>query len=162
MKKALIVLLFCLSIGFALGQSSVSYVPTSNISAYTYEGVRSGVETLKMNTYILGQVYKPGLYVVPDNIDFLTLLALAGGPKEDAKLSKIRIIRPTADGGERIIWVNFKRYMETGDEALIPRIMPGDTIILSGTIFYAFSKVADFLSKVAIALSVYNLISNIK
>jgi hypothetical protein len=30
--------------------------------------------------------------VVPDDTDFLTLLALAGGPKEDAKLSKIRII----------------------------------------------------------------------
>ncbi|MEF3694508.1 MAG: SLBB domain-containing protein [Candidatus Cloacimonadota bacterium] len=162
MKKTLIALLFCLSIGFALGQTTVNFAPTSNISAYTYEGVRSGVETLKMNTYILGQVYKPGLYVVPDNIDFLTLLALAGGPKEDAKLSKIRIIRPTAEGGERIIWVNFKRYMETGDETLIPRIMPGDTIILSGTIFYAFSKVADFLSKVAIALSVYNLVTNIK
>lgn len=162
MKKTLIALLFCLSIGFALGQTTVNFAPTSNISAYTYEGVRSGVETLKMNTYILGQVYKPGLYVVPDNIDFLTLLALAGGPKEDAKLSKIRIIRPTAEGEERIIWVNFKRYMETGDETLIPRIMPGDTIILSGTIFYAFSKVADFLSKVAIALSVYNLVTNIK
>lgn len=162
MKKTLIALLFCLSLGFAFGQTTVNFAPTSNISAYTYEGVRTGVETLKMNTYILGQVYKPGLYVVPDNIDFLTLLALAGGPKEDAKLSKIRIIRPTAEGGERIIWVNFKRYMETGDETLIPKIMPGDTIILSGTIFYAFSKVADFLSKVAIALSVYNLVTNIK
>jgi hypothetical protein len=52
--------------------------------------------------------------------------------------------------------------METGDENLIPKIMPGDTVVLSGTIFYAFSKVADFLSKAAIALSVYNLITNIK
>lgn len=161
MKRTLIALIFSMAVALLFCQTATGFVPTNNISAYTYEGIRSGVETLKMNTYILGQVYKPGLYVVPDNIDFLTLLALAGGPKEDAKLSKIRIIRPTADG-ERIIWVNFKEYMETGNEELIPRIMPGDTIVLSGTIFYAFSKVADFLSKVAIALSVYNLVSNIK
>ncbi len=162
MKRLLIALILSLALGYVFAQSEVGFVPTNNISAYTYDGVRSGVATLKMNTYILGQVYKPGLYVVPDDIDFLTLLALAGGPKEDAKLSKIRIIRPTAEGGNRIIWVNFKRYMETGDENLIPKIMPGDTVVLSGTIFYAFSKVADFLSKAAIALSVYNLITNIK
>jgi len=34
--------------------------------------------------------------------------------------------------------------------------------VVSGTIFYAFDRIADFLSKVAIALSVYNLIANIK
>ena len=142
-------------------QGTVSFTPSSNISAYTYDGIRSGVEKLKMNTYILGQVYKPGLYVVPDDTDFLTLLALAGGPKEDAKLSKVRIVRPSAEG-DKVIWVNFKKYLETGDATIIPQLQPGDTIIMSGTIFYAFSRAADFLSKAAIALSVYSLITNIK
>lgn len=160
MKKILLALLL---MGFALSlfsQGSVSFTPSSNISAYTYDGIRSGVEKLKMNTYILGQVYKPGLYVVPDDTDFLSLLALAGGPREDAKLSKIRIVRPSAEG-DKVIWVNFKKYLETGDASLIPALQPGDTIVISGTIFYAFSRVADFLSKAAIALSVYNLITNI-
>ncbi|MDZ4182112.1 MAG: SLBB domain-containing protein [Candidatus Cloacimonadaceae bacterium] len=162
MKKLLLLLLI---LGIALGvyaQGTVSFTPTSNISAYTYDGIRSGVEKLKMNTYILGQVAKPGLYTVPDDTNFLTLLALAGGPREDAKLSKIRIIRPSNEEKDRIIWVNLKKYMETGDETLLPAMKPGDTIVISGTIFYAFSKVADFLSKAAIALSVYNLVTNIK
>lgn len=133
------------------------------ISAYTYDGARSGVEKLKMNVYILGQVYKPGLYLVPDDTNFLTLLALAGGPKEDAKLNKIRIIRPRGEDEQpEILWVNLKKYMETADEDMLPMLMPGDTVVLSGTIFYAFTKVADFLSKVAVALSVYNLIANLK
>jgi protein involved in polysaccharide export with SLBB domain len=138
----------------------MTFAPPSNISAYTFDGIRSGVEKLKMNTYILGQVGKPGLYVVPDDTDFLTLMALAGGPSEDAKLSKIRIVRPSEEG-EKVLWVNFKKYLETGDPTLIPEMKPGDTIVVSGTIFYAFSRVADFLSKAAIALSVYNLVTGL-
>lgn len=158
MKKILFAILL-ISISLTLfAQGSVTFTPSSNISAYTFDGARSGVEKLKMNTYILGQVAKPGLYVVPDDTDFLTLLALAGGPREDAKLTKIRIVRPIAES-EKVIWVNFKQYLETGDTELIPALQPGDTIVVSGTIFYAFSRVADFLSKVTIALSVYNLVT---
>lgn len=160
MKKILLAILL-ISISLAIfAQTSVSFTPTNNISAYTFDGARSGVEKLKMNTFILGQVTKPGLYVVPDDTDFLTLLALAGGPREDAKLTKIRIVRPIAEG-EKVLWVNFKEYLETGDAELIPALQPGDTIIVSGTIFYAFSRVADFLSKAAVALSVYNLVANL-
>ena len=161
MKKILLTILL-INISLAVFcQSSVTFTPSSSISAYTYDGIRSGVEKLKMNTYILGQVLKPGLYVVPDDTDFLTLLSLAGGPKEDAKLSKIRIVRPSKDG-DKVIWVDFKKYLETGDPTLIPEMKPGDTVVVSGTIFYAFSRAADFLSKAAIALSVYNLITKIK
>ncbi len=161
MRKTLLVILLACSALALFSQGTTSFAPSTNISAYTYEGIRSGVEKLKMNNYILGQVYKPGLYVVPDDTDFLTLLALAGGPTEDAKLSKIRIVRPSAEG-DKVLWVNFKKYLETGDAALIPALKPGDTVVISGTIFYAFSRVADFLSKAAIALSVYNLVTNIK
>jgi len=149
--------LICLGL---FAQTQGSFVPTSNASAYTFEGTRSNEATLKINTYIWGQVYKPGLYIVPDYTDLLTLLSLAGGPKEDAKLTKIRIVRPTVDG-ERIIWINMKKYLESGDEKMIPVMQPGDTVIVSGTIFYAFSRVTDFLSKAAIALSLYNLISTL-
>lgn len=145
----------------ALAQDGAAFVPTSNISAYTFDGIRSGVEKLKINTHIWGQIYKPGFYAVPDDTDLLTLMSLAGGPREDAKLTKIRIIRPTAQG-EKILIVNMKKYMETGDESLIPVLQPGDTVIVSGTIFYAAARVADFLSKVAIAITVYNAVSRLK
>jgi len=157
-KKTLLVFLLA---GFAFmlfGQQTINFTPSSNISAYTYEGIRGGVEKLKMNNYILGQVYKPGLYTVPDDTDFLTLLSLAGGPREDAKLSKIRVVRPSSEG-DKVIWVNFKKYLETGDATLIPQLKPGDTIIVSGTIFYAVSRVASFLSDLTVALSMYSIIT---
>lgn len=191
-KKVLLMLILA-SLALVIGAqaTSTTVISASSISAYSYEGNRSGVEKLKMNVYILGQVNKPGLYLVPDDTDFITLLALAGGPREDAKLSKIRIIRPAnnsldAKSEAKIIWINLKKYMETADNQYLAtdidtakeldettgiekestvydlRLQPGDTIVLSGTIFYAFSKVADFLSKAAIALSVYNLVTNLK
>ncbi|MDD3143550.1 MAG: SLBB domain-containing protein [Candidatus Cloacimonetes bacterium] len=190
MKKLLLSLIILSATLLMFAQADNAAAAMSSISAYSYDGSRSGVEKLKMNVYILGRVNKPGLYLVPDDTDFITLLALAGGPAEDAKLSKIRIIRPEnkalgAESDAEIIWINFKKYMETADNQYLAtkttitrildeetgietedtiydlRLQPGDTIVVSGTIFYAFSKVADFLSKAAIALSVYNLITNL-
>lgn len=162
------VLLLCGQIAFAEGADAgagMSAPMTSagsfnNSSVYLYSGTLSGSEQLKIITYIWGQVQKPGLYVVPDDTDLLTLLSSAGGPTEDAKLTKVRIIRPTEDG-EKVIWVNLKKYMETGDQELIPQMKPGDTVIVSGSIFYAFTRAADFLSKVASVISVYILINSI-
>ena len=190
MKKLLLLVIVAILALQMNAQTNTAATASSSISAYSYDGNRSGVEKLKMNVYILGRVNRPGLYLVPDDTDFLTLLALAGGPGEDAKLSKIRIVRPadfSSDNKtkEEIIWINFKKYMETADNMHLAtssttttyvddngverettvydlRLKPGDTIVVSGTIFYAFSKVTDFLSKAAIALSVYNLVNNIK
>lgn len=188
----------------------------SSTSAYTFEGYRGSAAQLKMKVYILGRVNKPGLYLVPDDTDFLTLLALAGGPTEDANLSKIRIVRPkfididnkANNTDAEIIWINYKKYIETADnqylatqkiikqkdeEKVDPKEIPkseskeeinsestdeskggvteetsytlrlnaGDTVIINGSIFYHFSKAVDFLSKAAIALSVYNVIVNL-
>ena len=136
-----------------VAQVQPSYQSTTNTSAYFYSGTITGSEQLKIYTYIWGQVSKPGLYIVPDNTDLLTLMSLAGGPTEDAKLAKIRIIRPGADD-EKVIFVNIKEYIDTGDSNLIPQLEPGDTIIVSGSIYYAFYRFTDFLSKIAIVLSV--------
>mgnify|MGYP000911338737 CR=1 FL=1 len=220
MLKKLLLSLIILSMSLLLfAQTANSASTMSSSSAYSYDGNRSGVEKLKMNVYILGRVSKPGLYLVPDDTDFLTLLALAGGPLEDAKLSRITITRkgsplselepafqdtisasadslfavpssmpaksgsavtvtnpkkeiPTPDG--EIITINFRKYLETGNvyhlktvndlgqNTTIPlQLQPGDTVMVGGEIWYWFGKVADILSKAAIALSVYNLITNL-
>lgn len=163
MKKnwILVGLLFlCISL-FAQDIPSGIQMGTNNSSAYLYSGTLSETEQLKIKTYIWGQVRKPGLYIVPDNTDLLTLISLAGGPTEDAKLSKVKIIRPTTNG-KKIIIVDLKKYMEIGDKELIPELKPGDTIILSGTVYYAFRKGAQFLSNLAIVISVYTALKSLK
>jgi hypothetical protein len=159
--KKLIIFVFILSCFGCLFAQDTAIGGTGNSNpAYFYSGSLNNTEQLNIPAYIWGQVKKPGLHIVPDNTDLLTLISLAGGPTEHAKLNKIRIVRPTAEG-EKIIWVNVKQYLNTGDKTLIPQLKPGDTIVVAGTAFYAFYKMTDFLSKVVIVISVYSTIKNL-
>ena len=139
------------------GASTSGYNPGA---VYQYSGSLTGTQQLKIRTYIWGQVRNPGLYIVPDDTDLLTLISSAGGPTENAKLSKIRIIRSTEEG-DKVIWVDLKEYLETGQPELIPILKPGDTVIVSGSTYYAFTKAVNWLSQIAVMLSVYVAISNI-
>ena len=160
MKKTIFISLLII---FSLGLFAQNEGASSNFnpaSIYLYSGSLTGTEQLKIKTYIWGQVRKPGLYIVPDNTDLLTLISSAGGPTENAKLSKVRIVRASAEG-EKIIWVDLKKYVESGDEKLIPMLQPGDTVLVSGSTYYAFTKAVAWISQIAVILSVYVSISNI-
>lgn len=161
MKKIILFLIFLMFSSVILAQIEGVTSAYNPASIYLYSGTLAGTEQLKIKAYIWGQVKKPGLYIVPDNTDLLTLISSAGGPTENAKLSKIRIIRTTEDG-DKVIWVNMKKYLETGDPDLIPVLKPGDTVVVSGSTYYAFTKAVDWLAQIAIILSVYVAISNIK
>ncbi len=150
--------LIMMSVCWAQAEAPQSGLGTS--SAYIYSGTTGRDDQLKIYTYIWGQVRSPGLYLVPDNTDLLTLVSLAGGPNQNAKLTKIRVVRSTPTG-EKVIWVDLKEYLETANKELIPIMQPGDTIIVAGSTFYAFERVTNFLSQVVIVLSVYNTILNI-
>ncbi len=161
MKKIILFLIFLMFSSVILAQIEGVTSAYNPASIYLYSGTLAGTEQLKIKAYIWGQVKKPGLYIVPDNTDLLTLISSAGGPTENAKLSKIRIIRTTEEG-DKVIWVNMKKYLETGDPDLIPVLKPGDTVVVSGSTYYAFTKAVDWLAQIAIILSVYVAISNIK
>ncbi len=165
MKKIYIILLFVLCVSFLFSQtdglgSGRNFGSYNPASVYQYSGTLSGTEQLKIRTYIWGQVRKPGLYIVPDNTDLLTLISSAGGPSENAKLSKIKIIRSTEEK-EEIIIVDLKEYLDTGNTELIPILQPGDTVLVSGSTYYAFTKAVDWLSQIAVILSVYISVSNL-
>lgn len=159
--RKIIILIFLVLLSFNIFSQETASSGTNSGSVYLYSGTLQSSEQLKIKTYIWGRVRNPGLYIIPDNTDLLTLISSAGGPLEDAKLSKVRIVR-SIDGNEEIIWVDLKEYLKTGDSSLIPTLQPGDTVIISGTTFYAFTKVTDWLSKIAVALSVYITITNLK
>ena len=161
MKKIIFTILL-VTIGICLwSQIESRSVPSYNPGAvYQYTGSLTGTQQLKIRTYIWGQVRNPGLYIVPDDTDLLTLISSAGGPTENAKLSKIKIIRSTVEG-EKVITINLKEYLETGQAELIPILKPGDTVIVSGSTYYAFTNAVNWLSQIAVILSVYIAISNV-
>lgn len=160
MRSSLVILVILMATPILYAQMSVeSGNSLSGSSAYYYSGA-TGSEQLKIYTYIWGQVKRTGLFIIPENTDLLALISLAGGPTEHAKLSRIQIIRPT-NPVDKIIYVDMSEYIETGNDKLIPKLQPGDTVIVSGSIFYAFYQVADFMSKVFIVLSVITAASKL-
>jgi len=114
---------------------------------------------LTIKIFIWGQVGLPGVYEVPDGTDLIAALSLAGGPTDHAKLSEVKIIRSTETTSE-VIKVNVKKYMETGDIKLIPLLKPGDTVVVSGTVFRMFSRFSTFISQLAIVAHVIVLLRN--
>jgi len=66
--------------------------------------------------YVVGAVNTPGPVEFEENIDFLEILALAGGPTPDANLKKARVL--TKDGQyAQSYQVNLEEYVETGRPA---------------------------------------------
>ncbi|MBS3741645.1 MAG: SLBB domain-containing protein [Candidatus Cloacimonetes bacterium] len=161
-KKVLVTFLLLALVSTSFAQTGQLRLPSTN-SAYTFSGAMGDEDQLRIQTYIWGQVHSPGMYIVPDDTDLLALISLAKGPTEDAKLTKIRIVRGNVETQKNeVIYVDVEEYIDTGNRDLIPILRPGDTIIVPSTVFYGMERVAGFISKFATVLSMYNLYLNIK
>jgi hypothetical protein len=105
---------------------------------------------------ILGYVNKPGQYMVPNATDLVALVAFAGGFKEDAKLNNIKILRGMATNGQPYsLKVDLKKYFSTGNRKLIPRLMPDDTVIISGSRTMTIKNVLDFTARLSVLVQIY-------
>lgn len=111
---------------------------------------------IKVNVW--GEVLKPGIVQVPDNTDLLSLISMAGGPTENAKLSKVKIMRNFTHN--RIITVNVKDCVQNGKAEKIPLIKPGDTVIVPRNSFHSVSKYVTFFYNLAVIASVIKLITD--
>lgn len=85
------------------------------------------VNSQKFN--ILGQVNKPGTYVIANSPTVLDALALAGGFRDFAKRKSIYVLRHGASGEVRLPF-NYKDVSEGKNMAQNVKLQPGDTIIV--------------------------------
>jgi polysaccharide biosynthesis/export protein len=93
--------------------------------------------------FIMGEVSKPGLYVLPGQTTFLALLSEAGGLAKDAGDKAIikRKANPS-DKYESVITIDLKRLVEKGDTSLDIPIMDGDSVyITKAGLFYVTGEV---------------------
>jgi hypothetical protein len=80
---------------------------------------------------VLGEVNKPGQIVVRVNVDFPSILALAGGLKDSANLTKVVISRKEPDSnGHQAYRLDLKEYYRHGDRSGFIALKPNDTIII--------------------------------
>lgn len=86
------------------------------------------VEALASNVYVMGEVTKPGPLAMTGPMTVLQALAMAGGFKDFAKTSDIRILRRTPTGVDTIHF-NYRdavkgsstpAYLRAGDTVIVP------------------------------------------
>ncbi len=85
------------------------------------------VNSQKFN--VLGQVNKPGSYVIANSPTVLDAIALAGGFRDFAKKKSIYVLRRGA-GGEVRLAFNYKDVSQGKNMSQNVKLQPGDTIIV--------------------------------
>jgi len=109
---------------------------------------------------ILGEVNKPGQVVVRESTDFPTILALAGGLKHDANLTKVLVARHEPDSnGAQAYRIDLKKYFKHGDRSTFIALKPNDTIIVpeKGMSLNLLTKV---LATALSGFSIFQIIEN--
>jgi polysaccharide export outer membrane protein len=79
---------------------------------------------------ILGQVNKPGSYVISNSATVLDALALAGGFRDFAKQKSIYILRQDADGSQTRLPFNYKEVVKGKNSGQNIKLQPRDTIVV--------------------------------
>jgi polysaccharide export outer membrane protein len=85
------------------------------------------VNSQKFN--ILGQVVRPGSYVIANSPTVLDAIALAGGFRDFAKQKSIYVLRPGGSADSRIPF-NYKDVSQGKNMSQNIKLQPGDTIIV--------------------------------
>jgi polysaccharide export outer membrane protein len=86
------------------------------------------VNSQKFN--ILGQVARPGTFVIANSPTVLDAIALAGGFRDFAKQKSIYVLRQNADGTQTRIPFNYKEVVKGQNPAQNIKLQPRDTIVV--------------------------------
>jgi polysaccharide export outer membrane protein len=86
-------------------------------------------EDLKPKIFLTGEVVKPGSYVLPQRINLMQAISLAGGLSPFAAKRRIQV-RRRAPGGEAIFPFDYRAYEAGGDIEGNIVLQPGDIVIV--------------------------------
>ncbi|HGS5166385.1 TPA: SLBB domain-containing protein [Vibrio harveyi] len=74
---------------------------------------------------VFGEVNAPGSFTYKPNTTLVDVVMRAGGVTRYASVEQIRVITNNTP-----MMFNLKRYLDTGDQSLLPKILPGATIFV--------------------------------
>lgn len=77
---------------------------------------------------ILGQVQRPGSYLLNNPVTVVDAIAIAGGFRDFAKLKGIKVLRQQPDGKQASFAFNYKQAVNGTNPAQNIQLEPGDTI----------------------------------
>lgn len=113
------------------------------------------VPVVKREVYVLGEVNRPGGYVIEKNTTPADVLAMAGGSTDRANLKKVKIIR-RSDKGESLI-VDLDNYLETSGSGGTTYLEDGDVIEVPETRAIDWEKIFAYAAGIKI---IHDLIVN--
>ncbi|RPI00949.1 MAG: hypothetical protein EHM72_07775 [Calditrichaeota bacterium] len=141
------IIIVWLVVGQVCGAQSMSSALNAGRAAQYFLGNQDQV---LMAINVWGFVHVPGQYMVPLETDLVSLLSYAGGPREDARIKRIRVVRTLIEGdSSSVIDIDVKSYVDTGNLQQNPVLLPGDTVVVSGTTFYLVTKVFELGFRIA-------------
>lgn len=79
---------------------------------------------------VLGQVAKPGSYVITNSPTVLDAIALAGGFRDFAKKKSIYVLRQNGDGTQTRLPFNYKDVVKGVNAAQNVKLQPRDTVVV--------------------------------
>jgi len=79
---------------------------------------------------VLGQVNRPGTYVLTNSATVLDALAIAGGFRDFAKKKAIYVLRQNPDGTQTRLGFNYKEVIKGQNPAQNVKLQPRDTIVV--------------------------------
>lgn len=80
--------------------------------------------------YVIGQVAKPGAFIVNPRVDVIQAISMAGGTTPFASLGGIKIIRRTANGGQEALPFNYNQVVHGDDLSQNITLEPGDVVVV--------------------------------
>lgn len=98
--------------------------------------------------YVLGEVFRPGVYTTDGNTTMIEAISLAGGPTLDADQGSIAVVRPTKGKLKpEMMVVDMKTALVAGDMTQNPVIQKGDIIFVSRTFISNVDRFFEHLGK---------------
>jgi polysaccharide biosynthesis/export protein len=79
---------------------------------------------------VLGQVTKPGSYLISNSATVLDAIAIAGGFRDFAKKKSIYVLRPTAGGGQTRLSFNYASVIKGKNPDQNIELKPHDTVVV--------------------------------
>jgi protein involved in polysaccharide export with SLBB domain len=161
MKKVFIIfiLLLSFSISYAQMESDFGgggqYYPQTSDRPAQY--ILGSGDILLININLWGFVQRPGIYSIPSSYTLIDLISSAGGPRENSRLSEVRIVRKN----QEVIVVDVEEFLKTGDSGKLPVLQPGDTVVVPGSLTNIFLNIVAFMRDVAIIVNVFVLANRI-
>ena len=100
-----------------------SYISQPDVTVIVQE-----IKSQRFN--VLGQVVKPGSYLLTNSTTILDAIALSGGFRDFAKQKSIYVLRQKADGSQVRLAFNYKDVIKGKNPGQNIRIEPRDTVVI--------------------------------